>query len=719
MLKVLKMKDMRYVDWDDNKIITAIKKASERAINNKLTNEQVDEVLYIVKNKVDNKAYTNTNEIHSFVMEALFNVNQDVYLQYKSYRDYKKRYAESLKKTKELSEKIVIDGDNENANKDSTLNSTKQSLISEVIMKELMETFELNPEWEKAMKEGWIHIHDKGSRYLNQINCQLFDLGNLLKRGIYLNGGRYTNPSTIQTAFAVVGDVTLSTSAQEYGGFTLSEIDTVLAPYAESTYNKYYNYYLSKEQIDISLAEELAYDRTVREIEKGYIGFETKLNTISNSLGQIPFVSVSFGMDTSKWARKISETILKVRKDGMGEDKMTAVFPKLIFITRKEVNRNSDAPNYDLYKKAIDCSRTRLYPDYLSLDGENNNLREVYERSGKIVSPMGCRAYLSPFFHPETGEEIYTGRSNIGAVTLNIVKIAIESGKDIDKFYELIKKYSDMVFEIHEDAYERIGKSKGATNPLTFCEGGSWMSVGYDEPIAPILKASTASLGYVGLEETCQYMFGESITKHQEFALDIVRYLKKQTEEATKKYDHLYALYSTPAENLVYKFNEMNREQYGIIENVTSREYMTNSFHVQVAEDISVPEKIAFEAPFHEIATGGRISYCELPYGVDNNVLKQAIDFAMDKGMYYGVNVISATCGGCNHHGDFDETCPVCGSEEITSVSRVCGYLSFGKVKGKSRYNLGKQAEIRERVKHNVGFGENLNKFSKEQKELI
>lgn len=163
----------------------------------------------------------------------------------------------------------------------------------------------------------------------------------------------------------------------------------------------------------------------------------------------------------------------------------------------------------------------------------------------------------------------------------------------------------------------------------------------------------------------------------------------------------------------------MNREQYGIIENVTSREYMTNSFHVQVAEDISVPEKINFEAPFHEIATGGRISYCEFPYGVDNNVLKQAIDFAMDKGMYYGVNVISATCGGCNHHGDFDDTCPVCGSEEVTSVSRVCGYLSFGKVKGKSRYNLGKQAEIRERVKHNVGFGENLNKFSKEPKELI
>lgn len=285
-------------------------------------------------------------------------------------------------------------------------------------------------------------------------------------------------------------------------------------------------------------------------------------------------------------------------------------------------------------------------------------------------------------------------------MSLNLVKMAIDSGRDIEMFYALIKKYSDMVFEIHEDAYEKIGKSKGSSNPLLFVEGGAWMSVAHNEPIAPILKAFTASLGYVGLEEVCQYMFGESIVKHQDFALDIVKYLKQEVNEASAKYDRLYALYSTPAENLVYKFNEINREQYGIIENVTSREYMTNSFHVHVAEDISVPEKIAFEAPFHEIATGGRISYCEFSYGVDNNVLKQAVDFAMDKGMYYGVNVISATCGDCNHHGDFDESCPVCESENITSVSRVCGYLSFGKVKGNSRYNLGKQAEIRERVKH-------------------
>ena len=326
-----------------------------------------------------------------------------------------------------------------------------------------------------------------------------------------------------------------------------------------------------------------------------------------------------------------------------------------------------------------------------------------------------CRAYLSPFFHPETGEELYIGRSNIGAVTLNLVKIAIESKRDIAKFYELIDLYSNMVFDIHEDTYKKLGKIKGSTNPLTFCEGGSWMSVGYDEPIAPIIQASTASLGYIGLEETCQAMFGEGLREHQDFALDVVNHLKQLTVDATDTYNHLYALYSTPAENLVYRFNNINRKQYGIIQDVTSREYMTNSFHLHVAEEVSVPEKILFEAPFHTIATGGRISYNEFPYGVDNNVLKQAVDFAMGNGMYYGVNVISATCGGCGHHGDFDENCPVCGSHDITSVSRVCGYLSFGKVKGDSRYNPGKQAEIRDRVKHSIGFGEALSRHAKSE----
>lgn len=326
-----------------------------------------------------------------------------------------------------------------------------------------------------------------------------------------------------------------------------------------------------------------------------------------------------------------------------------------------------------------------------------------------------CRAYLSPFYNPITGEEIYEGRNNVGAVTLNLPKMAIEANGDINAFKELIEIYSTMVFDIHNNYYIKAGKIKGSSNPLNFCEGGSWMKVGYDEPIAPILEASTASLGYIGLEEVCWSLLGSSLKDNKEFALDIVQTLKRLVEDAKAKTGHLFALYSSPAESLIYRFNKLNQEQYGLIENVTNREYMTNSFHLHVTEEVSVPEKISFEAPFHNIATGGRISYCEFPYAVDNNVLMHAVDFAMNKGMYYGVNVISATCPNCNHHGDFDDSCPKCGNTEITSVSRVCGYLSFGKVKGDSRYNIGKQAEIKDRVKHTIGYGQALSDKSKEE----
>lgn len=392
-----------------------------------------------------------------------------------------------------------------------------------------------------------------------------------------------------------------------------------------------------------------------------------------------------------------------------------AVEKKLVFLHRNEINGFKGSPNYDLYLQSIECSKTRLYPDYLSLNNPaTNNLAEVYERCGKPVSGMGCRAYLSPYFHPETGEEVYVGRNNIGAASLNLVKMAIEAGHDLDKFYRLIDKYAEMIFDIHLDAYKKIAKSKGSTNPLMFCEGGAWMKVGYNDPIEPIIKASTMSLGYVGLEEVVHQLFGSGLKENTQFAKSVVQYLKGLTDNASREHDKLFALYSTPAESLVYRFQKLNRKQYGVIKNVTDREYMTNSFHIHVSEDVSVPEKITLETPFHHIATGGRISYCEFPFNTDSNVLRQSIDLAMQNGLYYGVNVISATCGECEHMGDF-ETCPKCGSDNVTSVSRVCGYLSFGKIKGDSRYNLGKQAEIRDRVKHTTNDYKDLYSYSKGQ----
>lgn len=695
MLNVMK-KDGHIEVFDTKKIQEAILASAKKILSNEEEYDMQQKAL-IIANEVarflnsteDENAVIMTSKIHNVVLEILSKEWEVVGASYGMYRNYRKQMAKTFLKSYEESETVLHDGDKENANKDSDLNSTKQALIANNNMRGYMETFEMDKDWIEAHKQGWIHIHDLAERYLRQQNCCLFNMAGLLDGGFQLNGTVYAEPKHFDSAINVVGDVTLFASAQQYGGFTIPEIDTVLAKYAEKSYQSNLKFILDKfgditnENIMETL-EQTAYDMTVRELEQGFQGFETKLNTISNSLGQIPFVTITFGLDTTQWGREISKAILNVRIKGIGENKSTAVFPKLSFLHRKEINGNPESPNYDIKQLGIQCSRLRLYPDWLSLD--SGNLAEVYERSGQVVSGMGCRAYLSPFWD-EQGNEIYTGRSNIGAVTLNLPKIGLESKGDWNKFFDLIDKYSDIVFAIHEDYYTKISKTKGSSNPLYFCEGGAWTKVGYDEEVGKIYEASTASLGYIGIYETLKAM---NVPKEEylKYGTKIVAYLKKLTEKATINYNHLYALYSTPAESLCYRFQKINRKDYGVIEDVTDREYITNSFHVPVWEDVSVPEKIAFEAPFHKLATGGRISYNEFVYGVDNSVLEQAINFAMENGMYYGVNVVAGTCNQCGYSGDFHDNCPKCGTHDITVVTRVCGYLSFDQIHGDSRYNL-------------------------------
>lgn len=680
MLNVMK-KDGHIEVFDTKKIQEAILASARKILSNEEEYDMQQKAL-IIANEVarflnsteDENAVIMTSKIHNVVLEILSKEWEVVGASYGMYRNYRKQMAKTFLKSYEESETVLHDGDKENANKDSDLNSTKQALIANNNMRGYMETFEMDKDWIEAHKQGWIHIHDLAERYLRQQNCCLFNMAGLLDGGFQLNGTVYAEPKHFDSAINVVGDVTLFASAQQYGGFTIPEIDTVLAKYAEKSYQSNLKFILDKfgditnEDIMETL-EQTAYDMTVRELEQGFQGFETKLNTISNSLGQIPFVTITFGLDTTQWGREISKAILNVRIKGIGENKSTAVFPKLSFLHRKEINGNPESPNYDIKQLGIQCSRLRLYPDWLSLD--SGNLAEVYERSGQVVSGMGCRAYLSPFWD-EQGNEIYTGRSNIGAVTLNLPKIGLESKGDWNKFFDLVDKYSDIVFAIHEDYYTKISKTKGSSNPLYFCEGGAWTKVGYNEEVGKIYEASTASLGYIGIYETLKAM---NVPKEEylKYGTKIVAYLKKLTEKATINYNHLYALYSTPAESLCYRFQKINRKDYGVIEDVTDREYITNSFHVPVWEDVSVPEKIAFEAPFHKLATGGRISYNEFVYGVDNSVLEQAINFAMENGMYYGVNVVAGTCNQCGYSGDFHDNCPKCGTHDITVVTRVCG----------------------------------------------
>lgn len=640
-----------------------------------------------------------TSNLHDIVQRKLESRWSEVYDAYASYRNYKKDMAKAFGDIHEESEGILYSGDNENANKDSSLNSTKQALISSVAMGEFVNKYELNPEWLKAHNEGWIHIHDRREKYLRGFNCCLFDMGNLLKGGFRMNGAKYSEPKSAQSALAVIGDVTLSASAQQFGGFTIPEIDTVIAPYAEKSYQTYLSKYKNRfANTDEKQLKIFAKEDTIRELEQGIQGFETKLNTVSNSLGQVPFVTISGFLNTSKWGREVSKAILKVRKRGINGT--TQVFPKIVFLHRNEINGLPESPNYDLKLLAIECSKTRMYPDYLSLD--EGNLKDVFDRCGKAVSPMGCRAYLSPAYD-KNGEEFYIGRNNIGANSLNLVKIAIESKGDWNKFYSLVYKYSQMIWDIHDDYYEKISKMKGSSDPLYWCEGGSGKGreIGYDEEIGDLYETSTASLGYVGIWETLKAM-GVSDDEMNKKGIEIVQHLRDNVEENKFNNAHNYipALYSTPAENLIYRFQKLNKKTYGTIPEVTDREYMTNSFHVPVWEEITVPEKLKYEAPFHKMATGGRISYNEFKYATDTMVLHQAIDVAMKLGLYYGVNIVSTTCESCGYQGDFHDGCPKCGSKELTEVTRCCGYLSFSKINGESRYNPGKEQEIKDRVKH-------------------
>lgn len=398
MLNVMK-KDGHIEVFDTKKIQEAILASARKILSNEEEYDMQQKAL-IIANEVarflnsteDENAVIMTSKIHNVVLEILSKEWEVVGASYGMYRNYRKQMAKTFLKSYEESETVLHDGDKENANKDSDLNSTKQALIANNNMRGYMETFEMDKDWVEAHKQGWIHIHDLAERYLRQQNCCLFNMSGLLDGGFQLNGTVYAEPKHFDSAINVVGDVTLFASAQQYGGFTIPEIDTVLAKYAEKSYQSNLKFILDKfgditnEDIMEKL-EQTAYDMTVRELEQGFQGFETKLNTISNSLGQIPFVTITFGLDTTQWGREISKAILNVRIKGIGENKSTAVFPKLSFLHRKEINGSPESPNYDIKQLGIQCSRLRLYPDWLSLD--SGNLAEVYERSNQVVSGMG------------------------------------------------------------------------------------------------------------------------------------------------------------------------------------------------------------------------------------------------------------------------------------------------------------------------------------------
>ena len=692
-------------DFDPVRIENAVISSAERVMID-LTKEAINEIISIVKKLLETQTSNPTVEqVHSCVEAALEQVNPLVAKSYREYRDYKKDIVHMLDEVYKKAQVITYIGDKDCANMDSALVTTQRCLIYNSLNKELYKKFFLTALEIEACKDGYIYIHDMSARR-DTMNCCLFDMAKVLENGFEMSNIWYTEPKTLQTAFNVMGDVIINTTAMQYGGFTVPEVDTVLKKYAKMTYDKYYDEYLEIKGDDyVEEASKYAWGKVKRECEQGYQGIEYKLNTVSSSRGDYPFVTFTFGVDTDDYAKLISKVILDVHREGQGKKgfKRPTLFPKLVFLYDKKLHGKKGVLRNN-FLSAIECSKKTMYPDYLSLSGEGY-VPEMYKKYRRIVSPMGCRAFLSPWYE-KGGEEpvddkdkpVYVGRFNIGAISLNLPMILAKAREEQKDFYEVLDFYLEMIRKIHIRTYRYLAKRKASTNPLAYCQGGFYGgNLRPDEAIEPVLKSSTASFGITALNELQVLYNGKSIVEDGGFALEVLKYINEKTLQFKKEDKILYAIYGTPAESLCGLQVKQFRKKYGIVEGVSSREYVSNSFHCGVWEDITGIEKQDLEERFWELCKGGRIQYVRYNLSYNTEAMITYIERAMEKGFYEGVNLSLAYCNNCGHEELDMDICPKCGSSDLMKIDRMNGYLSYSRVHGDTMLNNAKMVEIAER----------------------
>ena len=691
--------------FDPERVKKAVIASAERVMVD-LTDEALEKIVSRVLELLNTQTSNPTVEqLHSCCEIALEDINPLVAKSYREYRDYKKEIVHILDKVYKRAQAITYIGDKECSNMDSALVTTQRCLIYNSLNKELYKKFFLTANEIEACKDGYTYIHDMAYRR-DTMNCCLFDMANVLKDGFEMSNIWYTEPKTLQTAFNVMGDVIINTTAMQYGGFTVPEVDTVLKKYAKMSYDMYYKEYLDiKGSKFKDEADKYAWKKTIRECEQGYQGIEYKLNTVSSSRGDYPFVTFSFGVDTDQFAVMIAKTILNVHREGQGKKgfKRPTLFPKLVFLYDKKVH-GEDGILRDSFLTAIKCSEKTMYPDYLSLSGEGY-VPEMYKKYGRIVSPMGCRAFLSPWYEKggmepadKNDKPVFIGRFNIGAISLHLPMILAKAREEQKDFYEVLDYYLEMIRKIHIRTYRYLAKRKASTNPLAYCQGGFYGgNLKPDDAIEPIMKAATASFGITALNELQVLYNGKSIVEDGQFALDVMKYINQKTTEF-KKEDHiLYAIYGTPAENLCGLQVKQFRKKYGVIPGVSSREYVSNSFHCGVWEDITGIEKQDLEDRFWDLFRGGRIQYVRYNLSYNTKAMVTYIERAMAKGFYEGVNLSLSYCNHCGHEELDMDVCPKCGSTDLTKIERMNGYLSYSRVHGDTMLNNAKMAEISER----------------------
>ena len=710
-IKVIK-RDGRSVNFEAEKIYNALLKASNNVTKlsplveaklETISNNIIAEIIDRFKDDV--KIY----EIQNIVEHELLAANEyaiaQEYINYRTKRDFARSQATDINFTidKLLNKDQTIV--NENANKDSEVFNTQRDLTAGIVGKSIGLKM-LPSHVANAHQKGDIHYHDLDySPYTPMTNCCLIDFKGMLANGFKIGNAEVESPKSIQTATAQISQIIANVASSQYGGCTAARIDEFLAPYAELNYKKHLKD--AQDWVAEDLREDYARTKTKKDIYDAMQSLEYEINTLFTSNGQTPFTSLGFGLGTNWFEREIQKAILEIRIKGLGSEHRTAIFPKLIFTLKSGLNLEVGTPNYDIKQLALECATKRMYTDVLSYD-------KIIELTGSFKAPMGCRSFLQGW-KDENGVEVNSGRMNLGVVTVNLPRIAMESNGDMNKFWDIFNERMGIAKDALVYRVERVKEATPANAPILYQYGAFGQRLGKYDNVDELFRhrRATVSLGYIGLYEVGTVFYGpewESNAEAKAFTVDIVRKMKQFCEEWSDEFDYHFSVYSTPSESLTDRFCRLDTEKFGLVKDITDKEYYTNSFHYDVRKNPTPFEKLDFEKAYPEAgATGGFIHYCEYPVLQQNPKALEAVwDYAYTRIGYLGTNTPIDRCYQCGFEGDFTPTergfvCPNCGNSDpktVDVVKRTCGYL--GNPQARPMVN-GRHKEISARVKHMNG----------------
>ncbi|MGL5345645.1 MAG: anaerobic ribonucleoside-triphosphate reductase [Plesiomonas sp.] len=647
--------------------------------------------------------HTIQNAVENQLMSGPHKAVARAYIEYRHDRDVARektsRLNSEIRGLIEQSNAALL---NENANKDSKVIPTQRDLLAGIVAKHYALQHLLPRDVAQAHERGELHYHDLDyAPFFPMFNCMLIDLEGMLTHGFKMGNAEIDTPKSISTATAVTAQIIAQVASHIYGGTTINRIDEILAPYVTASYKKHHAVAL---EWDIADPVAFAHARTEKECYDAFQSLEYEVNTLHTANGQTPFVTFGFGLGVSWESRLIQQSILKNRIAGLGKKCKTAVFPKLVFAIKNGLNHKPSDPSYDIKQLALECATKRMYPDILNYD-------KVVEVTGSFKTPMGCRSFLGTY--EEEGELIHDGRNNIGVVSLNLPRIALEAKGDEQAFFRLLNTRLALAKEALDTRIARLQDVKARVAPILYMEGACGVRLNADDSVAEIFKHGRASisLGYIGLHETVNALYGTQTHVYdsaelREKAIAIVQCLRDATDAWKEESGYGFSLYSTPSENLCSRFCKIDTQEFGIVAGVTDKGYYTNSFHLDVEKAVNPYDKLDFEMPYPAIANGGFICYGEYP-NMQHNIeaLENVWDYSYSRVPYYGTNTPIDECYECGFTGEFEctskgFTCPRCGNHEPTKVSvtrRVCGYLGSPDARP---FNYGKQEEVKRRVKH-------------------